>query len=202
MYIKLFIITIVILFLFFKVFKYWNYIPIVAYDNNTYYLSKCSNCDNKLRESANTLAQINERILILIQYLQENLPNDEITKFLVKNYNSSIIQETIPETGITSYTENKSTISMCLRSRDAKNKLYNINILMYIFLHELSHFCNYSSYGFPIIGHGNEFRTIFKFLIENAIKAKVYIYEDYRTSPQNYCGLELRSNIIPENYPL
>ena len=199
---KLFFIVVVILYICFEIFKYVNYIPVVAYDNNTYYLSQCKNCDDKLVESANTLAKINENILILIKYLGENQPQHPVTKFLIKNYQSKILQETIPESGLISYTENKSTINMCLRSRDADNKIYNVNILTYVVLHELAHFCNYNWIGFPIIGHGNEFRKIFKFLVENAIKCKIYIFDDYRVAPKDYCGLTLRTNIIPENYPL
>lgn len=195
-YLGTIIISILLLIILYKLFKYANYIPIVGYDNNTYYLSACKNCDDQLKESANALAKINERVYILIKYLQTNHPNHDVTKILEKNYSSNVLRETIPETQYTSYTENKSTISMCLRSRDDKKKLYDINLLMYIVLHELAHFCNYNFIGFPIVGHGEEFKKIFKFLVENSINANVYMYEDYRVANKNYCGLNLHTNII------
>lgn len=191
----MFLITIMLLILLFSAYKYSNYIPIKAYDENTYYLSACKNCDLQLIESANTLAKINERILILIKYLENSNPNNNVTKLLLKNYSPKILRETIPETNYTSFTENKQYISLCLRDRFEKKQIYDINLLMYIVLHELAHFTNYNNFGFPITGHGEEFKNIFKFLIENAIKAKVYIYDDYRQNPQNYCGLNLNTTI-------
>lgn len=194
-YKEMFVITIILLILLFSAYKYSNYIPIKAYDENTYYMSACKNCDLQLIESANTLAKINERILTLINYLKNSNPDNNVTKILFKNYSPKILRETIPETNYTSFTENKQYISLCLRDRYEKKQIYDINLLMYIVLHELAHFTNYNNFGFPITGHGEEFKNIFKFLIENAIKAKVYIYDDYRQNPQNYCGLNLNTTI-------
>ncbi len=192
---QMFLITILLLFILFNAYKYSNYIPVKAYDQNTYYMSSCKNCDIQLTESANTLAKINERILTLIQYLEKTNPDNNITKILIQNYSPKILRETIQETNYTSFTENKESISLCLRERYGNKQLYDINLLMYIVLHELAHFTNYNNFGFPILGHGQEFKDIFKFLIENAIKAKVYVYDDYRQNPQNYCGLTLNTTI-------
>ena len=74
--------------------------------------------------------------------------------------------------------------------------LYDINILMYVLLHELSHLCNYNQYNEAIIGHGTEFRNIFSLLTQESINIGVYRYENYKNNPQEYCGLIINSNIL------
>jgi predicted SprT family Zn-dependent metalloprotease len=85
---------------------------------------------------------------------------------------------------------------ICLRTRDAHEKIYDIDLLMYVVLHELAHVCNYTRYGIPIQGHGNEFKNIFKFLVEEAVSAGLYVYTDYSKSPVNYCNMILSSSIL------
>ena len=194
-YLIFIIITIIAILVFSKISNYIYYLPVKGYDGNTYYLNKCDNCDTELSESANMLAKINENILILIGYLRKNEPSNKVTIFLHNHYSPNLLYETIPETQYTSYTEDKRKIHLCLRTRDENKKIYNINLLMYVMLHELAHFSNFNDYGLPIIGHGKEFKEKFYFLVDNAIKAKVYVFDDYSENNQNYCGLNLKTNI-------
>jgi predicted SprT family Zn-dependent metalloprotease len=71
-----------------------------------------------------------------------------------------------------------------------------MNLLIFVVLHELAHLCNYDKYGNPIIGHGFEFKHIFKFLVEEAIKIGIYTYTDYSKTNKEYCGIKITTNIF------
>ena len=43
------------------------------------------------------------------------------------------------------------------------------------------------------IGHTDKFWANMKYLLEQAIQIGVYNYEDYKQTPQMYCGLEINS---------
>ena len=67
---------------------------------------------------------------------------------------------------------------------------------MYVILHELAHMCNYDSRGVPIQGHGDEFKRIFRILVQESIDLNIYTYTDYRANPIEYCGMQLNSSIL------
>ena len=151
-------------------------------------------------ESADALAEINKRVTQLILYLKETYMNDVDKAYFIaklsENYNSSVISEAAIDNRYTTYTVDKENIHVCLRTRDLNEKMYHIDVLMYIVLHELAHLCNYDRNGSPIIGHGKEFKRIFRFLVEEAIKRNVYTYIDFEKNPQEYCGIVINSNIL------
>ncbi len=141
-------------------------------------------------ESANVLAQLNQRILILKNHLQKEYPENIITKRLVKGYNAKLLSEAQIQSGYTTYTIDKSDIKVCLRTRDDYKKLYDINLLMYVLLHELAHVCNLT------MGHDDNFKNVFEFLVQRALEINIYSYDDYRLNPKEYCGITLSSSII------
>jgi len=151
-------------------------------------------------ESANTLAIINQRMEKLINYLDKNYNNDSSKNYFIKklkeSFNPYMISEAALDKRYTTYTVDKQNMHICLRTRDEKENVYDMNTLMYVVLHEAAHLANYSPDGYPIIGHGNEFRMIFKFLVEQAIKIGIYTYVDYKNVPQSYCGILIESQII------
>lgn len=170
-------------------------------DGNVYMIRRGHNKSAKfLEDSANTLAEINKRVEMLINYLEANYSND-ITKYyfikkLRENYNYSIISEAAVDPRYTTYTVDKNDMHICLRTRDSSENIYDINTLMYVILHEISHMSNYTPYGEPIEGHGNEFKYIFKFYVEEAIKIGIYNYTNYVQQPIDYCGIKIQSSII------
>ena len=83
----------------------------------------------------------------------------------------------------------KKNIHLCLRSRDEKREIYDINTLMYVVLHELAHVISTE------IGHGEEFKRIFKTLVQDAISIEIYKYVDYSKNNVDYCGMILKTNI-------
>ena len=104
--------------------------------------------------------------------------------------NKTIIYETEPESDLTSYSVNKGQeLSICLKSKK-NNQLHDINLFMYVSIHEMAHM------GCPDIGHGETFKKVFKFFIEEAIKINVYKYVNYSENPTEYCGMNLSSSII------
>ena len=154
---------------------------------------------NSLKQSANMLAEINKRINKLIESIQYKETDDYSKNYinhLIKNYNFEKLSEAAYDPRYTTYTINKDEIHMCLKTRDNNEKLYDINLLMYIVLHELAHMCNYDIYNNPIQGHGEEFKKIFAFLIKEAVLINIYKYENYYINPQEYCGMYITTSIM------
>ena len=88
----------------------------------------------------------------------------------------------------TSYSVNKGEeLVFCLKSKKKQNKYHNINLLMYVALHELAHVAC------PELHHTPLFKRIFAFFCKIAIKLKLWIYEDYEKNPKEYCGMNITS---------
>jgi hypothetical protein len=100
------------------------------------------------------------------------------------------IYETDPNSNYTSYSVNKGDeLAFCLRCKET-HKLHDINTLMYVGIHEISHIAC------PEIGHGDLFKEIFKHFCLEAINIGVYRDEDYSVNPIKYCGMNLNSSIL------
>jgi hypothetical protein len=170
-------------------------------DNKIYMIRRGNNKSEQfLVDSANTLAKINTRITSLIEHLESIYSNDTSKNYFIRklrqNYNSYMISEAALDLRYTTYTVDKEDMHICLRTRDQDENIYDINTLMYVCVHELAHLCNYTIDNKPIQGHGREFKMIFKFLIEEAIKIGVYKYVNYALNPQEYCGLIISTSIL------
>lgn len=169
-------------------------------DNNTYIIRRGHSKDQKyLQDSADILAEINQRIVLLIDHLQIKFTknydiNHNIDK-LKETFNHSILSEAAIDKRYTTYTVNKQDMHICLRTRDSQENPYDINTLMYVILHELAHLCNYDKEGNPINGHGEEFKKLFKILVKEAIDLKIYNYIDYNIQPKEYCGIMITTQI-------
>lgn len=199
------LVLIIIFIIFYLINLYINYGD-VSYvkstiDNNTYIIRNSYKKDLEfLTNSANTLASINIRMENLIESLNTKYINDINNYYWVKklkdNYKPYMISEAANDNRYTTYTIDKTDMRICLRTRDALEELYDLNLLMYVVLHEASHMANYSSDGIAIIGHGQEFKSIFSILVNQAILLGLYKYENYSKNPKSYCGLILSSSIV------
>lgn len=151
------------------------------------------------QESVDTLAEINGRVERLIEHLNFKYngehANGRISKILKTKYSPSILSEAANDKRYTTFTVDKKDMHICLRTRDTEERMYDINLLMYVVLHELAHLCNYDANDNPIIGHGKEFIEIFRFLVQESMLIGVYQYSDYASRPVEYCGMFLSSNI-------
>lgn len=152
--------------------------------------------DNNNITKSSLLNKIINNMYILRNYLYDNINNyPEFKQYIIQlknnfNSNRTIIYETDPKSDLTSYSVNKGEeLSICLKDKKT-DELYELNLLMYVVIHEMSHFAC------PEIGHGLLFQKIFNQFVLIAIDIGLYIKEDYNNNPINYCGLLLNSSII------
>lgn len=190
-YILIFVVIIVIYLGIFYNYGKLSYVE-SYYDGKEYLVQNTSH----KQESAILLSQVTERLFYLRNYLIENIDNypdyQEYINLLSKNFTKQRTQiyEGDGENNLTSYSVNKGEeLVFCLRSKE-RNKLHDINLLMYVAIHEMAHMAC------PEIGHGLLFKKIFRFLTEEAIKLNLYIKEDYSENPVEYCGMKLTSTIL------
>ena len=143
----------------------------------------------KLELAANLLADVTKKMKDMVAYMKEKQPQDPRTKRLVEGFNPKRISETLPTSELTAYSENKGEkIAFCLNTTKEGNRLIDINTLTFVALHELSHIMTES------IGHKQEFWQNFKFLLQNAKEAGIYMPEDYKKKPKEYCGMKINDN--------
>ena len=152
--------------------------------------------ENK-QKSANLLAEIIERIYKLRNHLKRNRDkypdNQSCIDLLCENLNEERTQiyENSNSSEYTSYSVNKGEeIVFCLKSRKDPYNLHDINLMMYVAIHELAHI------GCHEIGHTDLFKKIFAFYLEVAIELGIYKHVDYEIEPLEYCGMILSSSII------
>lgn len=125
-------------------------------------------------------------------HLRENIQERVVQ--LVRNYDPTDIHEISPlnKDGSTSYTENKKTLILCMRQKkpdtDGSHRLHDINTMMFVVLHELTHMMNNTW------GHPYEFWVLFKFVLDNAVECGVYKPVNYREHPIVYCGMNINYN--------
>lgn len=160
--------------------------------------------------AADMLAKINRRNVKLLKHLKKKYTaagrdpagmNQErvlSTQRLLRNYNPDHIFENSPKdiTGDTSYTINKgTTIALCLRNKnpvtEGSKKLYKLdelNTLMFVDLHELSHIATVEE------DHPPEFWSTFKFVLQEAVEIGIYTPIDYSQAPVQYCGIKITNS--------
>lgn len=145
-------------------------------------------------EASYVLSIINKKINVFKKYLKNNInkyPNQKkyIEQFC-KRIEGLILQENAPNGKYTSYTLNKGDkMALCLRSK-INNKLHDINLIMYVVLHELAHIAC------PEKDHTELFKEIFIFFQKIAIEIGIYKRENYNINPHEYCGLVINENLL------
>ena len=148
--------------------------------------------ENK-NEAANMLAKIKENILLITSYMKNNINNYKNNELYINRLNNRIYQTKFSEgqglAGYTSYTINKGDeIIFCLR--DVNGKMHDINLVMYVVLHEIAHVAC------PEQGHTELFNKIFAFFVQIGISIGIYQRIDFYNTPINYCGLMITDSII------
>ena len=147
-------------------------------------------------DSAILLNELIIRMYKLREYLINNINRFkefiQYINLLEQNFNPkrTLIYENTFNSEYTSYSVNKGEeLVFCLRCKK-DGSLHNINVLMYVAVHELGHTAC------PENGHTPLFNKIFKFLLQQAVIIKLYDYEDYSATPIEYCGMNLHTNIL------
>lgn len=139
---------------------------------------------NNSQEAADKLAEINKKILTLIDSLNED-EKDGIDD-LKRRYNPDELSETGENAEYTSYSVNKGEkVSICVRSKDGT--FGDMNTTMFVVIHELAHIMTYE------VGHTKLFWDNMKFLLEKAEKINLYTPINYKETPVMYCGMEINT---------
>lgn len=148
------------------------------------------------QQAADILGQIDNNIKDFIQFLKDNKNDDKSKDYvqyidqLDQRIKNVVISESSANSSYTSYSVNKGEeLVFCLRSKYTNN-FHDINLLMYVVLHELSHI------GCPEYGHGPLFKKIFAFFAMRGIDCKVYEKVNFGILPTEYCGLIIGESII------
>ncbi len=158
---------------------------IASRDGNRY----CVREREKMELAANLLADATQKMKDLVNYLKEKHSKDERTIRLIEGFNPKKINETLPTSELTAYSENKGEkLAFCLNQSKNGTRLIDINTLTFVALHELSHIATKS------VGHGQEFWENFKWILQNAKEAGIYSPIDYKKYPQEYCGMTINDN--------
>ena len=158
---------------------------IASKDGNKY----CVREREKLELAANLLADVTKKMKDMVLFMKQKHPEDPRSIRLVEGFNPKKINETLPTSELTAYSENKGEkLAFCLNTTKEGNKLIDINTLTFVALHELSHIMTES------VGHKQDFCQNFKFLLENAKAAGIYDPVDYKKQPQEYCGMKINDN--------
>lgn len=176
-------------------------LSIKIYLESDYFNLKCviSDVDSKkycvrertsLKAAADKLAITTNSLKDLVKYCAKNFPDKPCIKRLTEKFNPKKIQETLPTSTYTAYSENKGEkIAFCLEKKQGGGSgLIDNNTLMFVALHELAHVASKS------VGHTKEFWDNFKFLLQQAEKINIYTPVDYKNTPQEYCGMEITDN--------
>jgi predicted metal-dependent hydrolase len=150
------------------------------------------------QSASNILARIKQNTIKLSDYLYRNINNPNIKKYgkyvtrLHQKVRDIVIIESEKDSIYTSYSVNKGEqIIFCLRSRRTQDELHDINLMMYVVLHEISHVAC------PIYdNHGPLFREIFSFITKSAINIGLYKRINFAEDPTEYCGLTITDSIL------
>jgi len=178
----LFFIGIIVIFMIIqRIYKNKDILQIKSnFDNRKYIVRKLP--DGK--KAANILAKINKNVLRLIDSLDDN--EREGIRKLRKNFNPDKLSETGLDAQYTSYSVNKGEeISICVRQPN--NKFIDMNTVMFVVIHELSHVMTKE------IGHTTKFWNNMEFLLKEAEKLDMYGPIDYHNEPVDYCGMEINT---------
>lgn len=148
---------------------------------------KVQNLPDK-QKAADNIATIRKHIETLITHLEKVAPDDPRTKNMSKNFNGDAMSEAPANNKHTSYSINKGEkIILCLRSKDTKHELVDMNTMMFVVLHEIAHLATDS------IGHNPEFWDNFKWILQHSIDIGIYKHVDYNENKQEYCGMTIES---------
>ena len=140
----------------------------------------------KLKNDLSTIAQKtlerakDENNVEYIGYMQ--IINDRL--------NTVYIREVEKDSQYTSYSVNKGEeLVFCLRNKQT-HEFYDYNKILYVAVHEIAHI------GCPEIGHTKLFFELNRYILETAQKLKMYDYVDYNNTPEEYCGIQIYTNVL------
>ena len=146
---------------------------------------------DNIQKASNLLARTTEKLGYLVENVGQRFPDRKNVERLVENFNPTTVKETLPTSEYTAYSENKGEkLAFCLHTKKNGSQLIDINTLTYVAIHELAHLMTKS------IGHEPEFWENMKFLLNIAIENTLYLKQDFRNKPIEYCGTKITDSPI------
>lgn len=148
------------------------------------------------QKAANILARLRLNLIKLSDYLYDNKDTkypeyQEYINSLETKIKYIDISESSANSIYTSYSVNKGEqIIFCLREKSLEGKLHDVNLIMYVALHEIAHVAC------PEYGHTDLFKKIFAFFTLVATQIGIYKKIDFNYDPVDYCGLTITESII------
>lgn len=148
----------------------------------------CVRDTRRAQESADMLARITVKMTKLVDYLKETDAENPAVKRLAANFNPDKITETLPNSELTAYSENKSKMAFCLTEKKEESTMIDENTLMFVAIHEMGHLATKS------VGHKSEFWANFEWLLNKAVKIGIYSPQNYAEEPVEFCGMRVTDN--------
>ncbi len=151
--------------------------------------------------ACNMLATLKKNTLTLINHLEQNKDTEyrdyrNYIDRLLERIHDVTISENSGKGKDTSYSINKGDeIVLCLRSKVNWNKFHDINLIMYVVLHEISHIAS-PTYEPEYNNHGPIFKHAFAFLTNTAVKLGLYQKIEFNKKSEEYCGIYIGDSII------
>lgn len=139
--------------------------------------------------AADLLARVRLLMKKLYLHLESSFPDKPQVQRLIQNFrpDPERLLESTPDAEHTSFSVNKGQkVHLCLRQRAGGNEtLVDENVMMFVALHEMAHMITLS------IGHEPEFWNNFGWILREAERTGVYKYQDFKSQPVSYCGVEI-----------
>jgi hypothetical protein len=139
--------------------------------------------------AADLLARVRIKMKKLYMHLETSYPDKIQVIQLMRNFkpDAERLLESTPDEEHTSFSVNKGqSVHLCLRQRSGGNEnLVEENVMMFVTLHEMAHMITKS------VGHEPEFWNNFGWILKEAEKINVYHYQDFKSHPVAYCGVQI-----------
>ena len=158
-----------------------NNVLVKASDGRSY---KVQNLPDK-QEAAEKMSRIRSNLLKIQRRCKEETEEPYVR--LVSRFDPDVLEENDLTADSTSYSENKGEkIVVCLRDKTQEPYPFvDENTVMFVLIHELSHLMTDS------IGHGPEFWTNMRKLLQDCIQLGIYRPVNYAKNPVKYCGMTI-----------
>lgn len=201
------LIVMIIVFLAYNAYFYGQYESIAAPGDSRRWNVVASYENNE--DVAAAMARIHNKLMVLAAFLKKkydlfetddilardgtikDTPARKLAFYYVNGYNPDVVYENDPQKSTdTSYNLNKGEqLFLCMRKRDNPSQIEDDDILLFVILHELSHTIEKTKWG-----HEKVFWQTFKYLLQQAQEAGIYVPVDYSKDNKNFCGLNITYN--------